>query len=164
MEFLRQPKWWAEIARELLRATEGEGEEMHEPQVSAHLVGDHLDNAMGNDVSADAIVRHYQEYVLVFDRQDSTSRIPLNLACLIALARKAAEEIVRADEERLEDEDTVESVLKVLNVRLQGLPNSNDRSYALHVVRCLFKLVMAPADQKEDARLAFQQAITEKKF
>lgn len=158
MEFLSQPKYWVEIARELLEAIKGESEEVHEPETNVWLVGDHLDNAFGNDIRSEALVDHYQEFVLVFDNPNTKRRIPINLACLIALAGKAAEDLVAADEGR-EEEDTVETILKRARARLRGLPNSKDRREAITVLSFLSDLVTAPADQKERKRENFREAL-----
>lgn len=90
-----------ERARELLRITEGCRPDMHEPDeqdLSATVIGDHLDNTMGEYVNARAIEQGYQEYVVVLRRRLPTgmrteySRI--NLATLIALARVGSETVL----------------------------------------------------------------------
>lgn len=76
--------------RRLVELTTGCALDMHEPDeqgVSAHVVGDHLDNAMGNQVSVGAITHHYQELVVVLRRDNVFESF--NLASLIALARCA---------------------------------------------------------------------------
>ena len=65
-------------------------EDMHEPDeqdLKARVIGDHLDNAMGESINEKAIAGGYQEYVVVLERDGKQERF--NLACLIALARKA---------------------------------------------------------------------------
>jgi hypothetical protein len=79
------------ILEELIEFTKGCRNDMHEPdeqEVSALVVGDHLDNAMGNQI----IYREdftYQEYVVVLKRkgEGGTKEFKINLATLIALAR-----------------------------------------------------------------------------
>lgn len=64
--------------------------DMHEPdeqEVSARLVGYHLNNAMGDGINEYAIVGGYQEYVVILERGNARERF--NLADLIALARRA---------------------------------------------------------------------------
>lgn len=72
-------------------------EDMHEPDeqgISARVIGDHLDNAMGNTINytkvgilGEGSLTH-QEYIVVLDSKDKGSLL-INLADLIALARKA---------------------------------------------------------------------------
>lgn len=75
-------------------------ESMHEPDeqgIKVRVIGDHLDNAMGDSISDVAIIEGFQEYIVVIEREwyDSNdghfrqSRDNFNLANLIALARKA---------------------------------------------------------------------------
>jgi hypothetical protein len=71
-------------------------DDMHEPDeqgLKCHVVGDHLDNACGNNVSEKAVVERYQEYVVCLERFDEDNRRfvreQINLADLIALARLA---------------------------------------------------------------------------
>jgi len=64
--------------------------DMHEPDeqdVSAKVVGDHLDNAMGDYINPEG---KYQEFVIVLKKGKKTLNV--NLANLIALARLAFEE------------------------------------------------------------------------
>ena len=85
-----------EILSELRKVTAPCGRDMHEPDeqgLKVRIVGDHLDNACGNYIDADAIADGYQEYVLCFQRLDAETksfvRARINLADLIALARMA---------------------------------------------------------------------------
>lgn len=76
--------------KRLIEFTEGCREDMHEPDeqdLSARVIGSHLDNAMGNRIEARAIAENYQEYVVILEK-DGTIEL-FNLATLIALARKA---------------------------------------------------------------------------
>lgn len=81
-----------EILRALLRFTDGCRDSMHEPDeqdVFAKVVGDHLDNAFGNTVRgkfADGSPCS-QEFVVRLRR--GNRRLDVNLADLIALARRA---------------------------------------------------------------------------
>lgn len=79
--------------KELLEFTEGCREDMHEPDeqdLSAMVIGDHLDNAFGNQLGlmykpeCDLVS---QEFVVVLKRNSKVK--VFNLATLIALARKA---------------------------------------------------------------------------
>lgn len=75
----------------LLDITKGCRVDMHEPDeqdISALVVGDHLDNAFGEIIAGDAIKQGYQEYVVVLKRGIETEAF--NLASLIALARIGA--------------------------------------------------------------------------
>lgn len=72
-------------------------EDMHEPDeqgLSARIVGDHLDNAMGTTIEyqdfpfGDKSSVQRQEYVVILDKVGEGS-FKINLADLIALARKS---------------------------------------------------------------------------
>lgn len=79
-----------EKLQELIEFTKECRDDMHEPDeqgIKARVVGDHLDNACGESVTADAVVRNYQEYVVVLDKGGDSFKI--NLATLIAIARKS---------------------------------------------------------------------------
>lgn len=72
----------------LIEFTKGCDIEMHEPDnddVSARVVGDHLDNAFGEAIREEAMAEGYQEFVVILKRGVKTHRI--NLATLIAIAR-----------------------------------------------------------------------------
>ena len=72
--------------------TEDCREDMHEPDeqgIRAWVVGTHLDNAFGNRIDERAIMTYSQEYVVILDKVEEGKIIKLNLATLIALARKA---------------------------------------------------------------------------
>lgn len=74
----------------LLSITDGCRCDMHEPDeqnITARVVGDHLDNAFGEDVRVSAVVEGYQEFVVVLRRGAAVECF--NLATLIALARRA---------------------------------------------------------------------------
>ena len=93
----------SQIRAELMEVTTGCSQDMHEPDgqgLKCRVVGDHLDNACGNDINLDAITRGYQEFVVCFERfQEAGSDwkegepkgkfvlAQINLADLIALAR-----------------------------------------------------------------------------
>lgn len=85
-----------EICSELQTFTAPCREDMHEPDeqgIKLAIVGDHLDNARGTDISPKAIAEGYQEYVIILRRFDEEKEkfleCAVNLADLIALARKA---------------------------------------------------------------------------
>lgn len=93
----------ADFAKRLLAITGGCRPDMHEPDEAGlrqvNLVGDHLDNAMGEFIDAKQIEGGFQEYVLILDREpdDSADRLrqreAFNLATLIAFARIGAKVI-----------------------------------------------------------------------
>lgn len=67
-------------------------ESMHEPDeqgISAHVVGDHLDNAMGSNINETLILQHNQELVVILQKESAHHPLMINLANLIALARMA---------------------------------------------------------------------------
>ena len=75
--------------KNLIRFTKTCREDMHEPDengISATVIGDHLDNAFGTAIFAEG--RHYQEFVVTL-RNGKGETLEINLASLIALARKA---------------------------------------------------------------------------
>lgn len=74
----------------LLAITEGCREDMHEPDeqgLTASCIGDRLDNAFGESIREDAILRGYQEFIVVLRRGGKTESF--NLATLIALAKRS---------------------------------------------------------------------------
>lgn len=74
------------ILEDLRAVTHDCRDDMHEPDeqgLSARIVGNHLDNAFGNDPDSG-------EFVVIISRDDGGSEALFNLADLIALARKAA--------------------------------------------------------------------------
>ena len=80
---------FSEIRRRLLKITVDCREDMHEPDnqdISATVIGDHLDNAMGNYIGDD---QSRQEFVVIIKNESSGEEEAFNLADLIALARKA---------------------------------------------------------------------------
>lgn len=92
-------------ARRLLELTADCRDSMHEPDEQGfkrvRLVGDHLDNAFGTTITEDAIMKCYQEYVLIIEQGgepngSGAKHEPFNLATLIALARIGAQKIVEA--------------------------------------------------------------------
>lgn len=80
-----------EALESLQRITDGCREDMHEPDeqdLRARVVGTLFDNAFGHSISERAIRGGFQELVVIFERDGEL--IALNLATLVALARKAA--------------------------------------------------------------------------
>ena len=67
--------------------------DMHEPAergVTARVIGDHLDNAMGSSIDTELLVSGAQEFIVVIEREDGHPHVrKYNLADLIALARLA---------------------------------------------------------------------------
>ena len=78
-----------EILRQLKLFTVDCRHDMHEPDeqgISAEVIGDHLDNAMGNHIMTEPNAR--QEFLVILRNEDN-DELHLNLADLIALARLA---------------------------------------------------------------------------
>lgn len=77
----------------LMAATHDCRPDMHEPDeqdVKARVIGDHLDNAMGNAIIPELLVAGAHEFVVIIERSDRKPHITqINLADLIALARMA---------------------------------------------------------------------------
>lgn len=78
----------------LWHITHGCRPDMHEPgeqELKAWVVGNHLDNACGDNVTVEAITKGYQEYVVILERlvDGKIKNERFNLASLIALARRA---------------------------------------------------------------------------
>lgn len=78
----------------LLKITEGCRPDMHEPDeqgLSARVIGDHLDNAMGERIDPYLIFSGAQELVVLLERStdEGVKTEAFNLATLIALARRA---------------------------------------------------------------------------
>lgn len=83
-------EWMTEMKNRLNQITNGCNVEMHEPDnenVSARVVGYKLDNAIGDAIIENAIKDGWQELVVIIDNDGKKEMF--NLACLIALARKA---------------------------------------------------------------------------
>ena len=80
-------QWMREMLSKLNLITVSCDEEMHEPNVTARIVGFKLDNAMGDCVIEEAVENGWQELVVIID--DGEKHEIFNLASLIALARKA---------------------------------------------------------------------------
>lgn len=77
--------------KRLKEFTEDCREDMHEPDeqgIEAVVIGDHLDNAFGEQIGEVGIERGYHEFVVVLWK-NHTEKMRINLATLIALARKA---------------------------------------------------------------------------
>lgn len=75
--------------KDLTRFTKACREDMHEPdehEISAKIVGNHLDNACGNYVGD--LDKGHQEFVVIL-KNGKGKTLNVNLASLIALARKA---------------------------------------------------------------------------
>lgn len=84
-------KSFSDDLKRLRRITDSCRPDMHEPDeqdVSARVVGTHLDNAFGDSVAEEAIARGYQEFVVILKRAGRKEQ-RFNLANLIALARMA---------------------------------------------------------------------------
>jgi hypothetical protein len=76
----------------LIAATAGCRLDMHEPDeagVRAHVIGDHLDNAMGNRIVENLLLHKAHEFLVIIKREDNLDPLAFNLADLIALARLA---------------------------------------------------------------------------
>lgn len=78
----------------LLTVTSDCRDDMHEPDeqgLSARVFGDHLDNAMGDQIDARLMFAGSHEFVVILERDTEFGKViePFNLASLIALARKA---------------------------------------------------------------------------
>ena len=67
--------------------------DMHEPDdqgIKAHVIGDHLDNAMGSSIIEPLLEQHAHEIVVIIRRKDYDPPLyRFNLADLIAMARIA---------------------------------------------------------------------------
>jgi hypothetical protein len=94
----------------LTSVTAGCRDDMHEPDeqsLKARVVGTHLDNAFGDSIIEDAVVRGFQEYVVVLERYfvedgaggEKIAVEKFNLATLIALAKMVRPEDVQARED-----------------------------------------------------------------
>ena len=73
-------------------------DDWHEPDeqgISAHVVGNRLDNACGESISADACIRGYQELVVVLNDNKGEAHA-FNLANLLALASRGAYRMVNS--------------------------------------------------------------------
>ena len=84
-------KWMTEMRDRLNRITDKCNVEMHEPDnsgVTARVIGYKLDNAMGDAIIEKALKDGWQELVVIIDNNGKNEQF--NLACLIALARKAS--------------------------------------------------------------------------
>lgn len=76
----------------LLNITKNCRDDMHEPDeqgISANIVGYKLDNACGNVIEEKALFEGWQEYVVILRNDNTNTNTRINLADLIALARKA---------------------------------------------------------------------------
>lgn len=81
-----------QILKELQEFTKECREDMHEPDnqgIDAWIVGNHLDNAFGNAIVTDLMNSGSQEFIVVMENQSTDKQMKINLADLIALARKA---------------------------------------------------------------------------
>lgn len=95
--------------------------------VSAHVIGDHLDNAFGESINGDQLEKGYHEYVVVLHK--GMDNMKINLATLIALARKAdlkdekeeswTEELDALNEEKEMDFET--SLTKFMSIAQDGV-------------------------------------------
>jgi len=84
-----------ERAKLLLRTFVDCPTNMHEPDQwgfgPVWMTGNRLDNACGDNISVDGVLRGYQEAVVVFKNEETGECIPFNLANLVAFARVGAE-------------------------------------------------------------------------
>ena len=74
----------------LTAITNGCRDDMHKPDeqgLSARVVGDHLDSATGDHIGLRSVEDGFQEFIVILTRDGQREKF--NLACLIALARKA---------------------------------------------------------------------------
>jgi hypothetical protein len=81
------------IRDDLRKFTEGCREDMHEPDeqdIEARVVGTELDNAFGSTIVPEFMTKGYQELVVVLENTGTDAHFNVNLADLIALARKAS--------------------------------------------------------------------------
>ncbi|MFA4971777.1 MAG: hypothetical protein WC683_04140 [bacterium] len=94
------------LAKNLLRATDGCRDDMHDPDVqgvSARVVGDRLNNAHGEEVDPERIAAGQQELVVLLYRDGSGSacyyvpQFRFNLSSLIALARAGAAHMLKEE-------------------------------------------------------------------
>ena len=82
----------AEIGKALREYTKDCREDMHEPDeqgFTAQFFGSKFDNACGNAINERAILHDYQEMVVILRQDRNLNPLVINLADLIALARKA---------------------------------------------------------------------------
>lgn len=82
----------AELLEGLLAITSGCRHDMHEPDeqsLEARVVGTVFDNAFGEYISGEFLAQGFQELVVILERGDDGRVYQINLATLIALARKA---------------------------------------------------------------------------
>lgn len=83
-----------DVLKQLKQFTANCREDMHEPdeqEISATVVGNELDNAMGAEIYPELLTRGRHELVVILkDSSNPHSKyLQINLATLIALARKA---------------------------------------------------------------------------
>lgn len=74
----------------LVKFTEDCRYDMHEPDeqgLKARVVGNKLDNAMGNHIGLKAMEQGWQEFVVILEKDNEIEIF--NLATLIALARQS---------------------------------------------------------------------------
>ena len=88
-----------DFCERLVAITEECRPDMHEPDnqgVTGRVIGDHLDNAMGERVSENSVLLGYQELIVILDRtRQHKGSESFNLASLIALARVGARQLLR---------------------------------------------------------------------
>lgn len=78
-----------DFAGRLLQITSSCRYDMHEPDeqdISAFVVGNHLDNACGDRIEINQILGRYQEYIVIINKNGQKTEL-FNLATLIAYAR-----------------------------------------------------------------------------
>ena len=99
------------MSRALLNLTSECRTNMHEPDEQGfkrvRLVGDHLDNAMGEQITPEAVLGNWQEYVLIICKDETEGstgeNVPFNLASLLALARFGAQQILDTENTKRTD-------------------------------------------------------------
>ncbi len=75
--------------------TEDCREDMHEPDeqgIEAIVLGNHLDNAFGEQIGVEGLERGYHEFVVILRNTKTDKDMRINLATLIALARRAVDD------------------------------------------------------------------------
>lgn len=123
-----------DIIKRLRAVTVGSSEDMHEPDdqgVTAHVVGNHLDNENGSRIIDDAVIGGWQEFVVVVRQErenlmyDRIRVEQFNLADLLAIVRNVDIESSRCVEtlsnvyeilSRFETDDEYDPIVRALNV------------------------------------------------
>jgi hypothetical protein len=80
------------LLKDLNNFTKDCRDDMHEPdeqEITAFIVGNRFDNAHGEDIELWRIENELQELVVILRKEGKDKCFKINLASLIALARKA---------------------------------------------------------------------------